>query len=176
MGIFDWLRSSEPEPISPAGMSRRDFFARVAGQGAAPGSTAGEAEEDTGALYTFHVSRFPYHDGPILVPILRPGLDFLLIPDANHPTDPTAVKIQWGKDHLGYVPPEHSADIRQRLAAGETLRCTSVSVDPAGELARVLKVEIRLAEEELDEDELEEVEPGAETAAEEAQGSADAGA
>lgn len=134
-----------------SGMSRRDFFARFAGQ-AAPGREA-PAEPEPGVLYTFHVARFPYHDGPVLVPILRVGLDFLLIPQRDHPSDPTAVRIQWGRDHLGYVPPEQSADIRERLDKGEVLSCRSVSVDPGAELARVLRVEIRAADERSGEEE-----------------------
>ena len=131
-----------------SGMSRRDFFARFAGQ---PTRGSAESEQRPGLLYTFHVARFPYHDGPVLVPILRPGLDFRLIPDRDHPADPTAVKIQWGKDHLGYVPPEHSTDVRERLERGEVLYCRSVAVDPSADLARVLKVEIFTDEGEDDE-------------------------
>lgn len=141
MGIFDWFQSSPPEPATPSGMSRRDFFARVAGQGEAR-PAEDEPEETPGLLCAFYVARFPYHDGPVLVPILRPGLDFLLIPDSDHPTDPEAVRIQWGRDRLGYVAPEHSAEIRKRLKEGEVLYCRSVAVDPGAELSRVLKVEI----------------------------------
>lgn len=142
MGILDWLRSKEEEPTpSPSGMSRRDFFARVAGQGLPPAPEPPPPDPDV--LFTFHVARFPFHAGPVLVPILRPGLDFMLIPDPHHLTDPDAVKIQWGRDHLGYVPPEYSAEVRRRLKEGETLICRSVSVDPTAELPKVLRVEIR---------------------------------
>lgn len=147
MGIFDWLHKSEPEPETSSGLSRRDFFARVAGQGQQPSPPRAE-EVRPNVLYTFYVARFPYHDGPVLVPILRPGLDFLLTPDPTHAGDPEAVKILWERDHLGYVPPEHSADVRKRLTDGEKLRCTSISVDPGAELSRVLRVEIAAVVEE----------------------------
>lgn len=150
MGIFDWLNRSDPEPETSSGMSRRDFFARVAGQGQQSSGSAPEPVRPN-ALYTFYVARFPYHDGPVLVPSLKPGLDFVLTPDPNHAGDPEAVKIQWGRDHLGYVPPEHSADVRKRLREGEKLRCTALTVDPGAELSRVLRVEIAAEGEEEEE-------------------------
>ncbi|HUE97530.1 MAG TPA: HIRAN domain-containing protein [Longimicrobiaceae bacterium] len=141
MGLFEWLHRSDPEPPTPSGMSRRDFFARVAGQGTRAEGEEQDAGSD-GALCSFYVARFPYHDGPVLVPMLRPGMEFRLVPDPSHPTDPHAVGIRWGKDHLGYVTAEHSAEVRRRLEEGEALTCRSVSVDPAAELPRVLKVEV----------------------------------
>ena len=146
MGLFDWLHASSKEPETPSGMSRRAFFARVAGQADATpaGQSGGEpaTQSRPDLLCAFYVARFPYHDGPVLVPILRTGIEFMLVPDPFHAADPDAVKIVWGKDHLGYVPAEHSAEIRRRLEARERLHCRSASVDPGADLSRVLWVEI----------------------------------
>lgn len=141
MGIWDWLHASADRPEAQSGMSRRAFFARVAGQ---PGSPEHDAPPPArkDLVCAFYVARFPYHDGPILVPTLRTGLDFLLLPDPLHGADPSAVKILWGRDHLGYVPAEHSPEIRRRLEAREPLHCRSAAVDPGASLERVLWVEI----------------------------------
>ena len=159
MGIFDWLHRSDPEPETHSGLSRRDFLARVAGQGQQSPSPPSE-EVRPNVLYTFYVARFPYHDGPVLVPMLKQGLDFLLTPDPTHAGDPEAVKILWGRDHLGYVPPEHSADVHKRLMEGEKLRCTALSVDPGADLSRVLWVEIaKVVDGPAEEEEWEEEDP-----------------
>lgn len=151
MGIFDWLHSSDSEEAEPPGMSRRAFFARFAGQGI-PGEEAEEDRDDTrpGSICTFFVHRFRYHDGPVLVPMLRTDLDFQLTRDIFNPIDPQAIKIQWGRDHLGYVVPEHMEEIKRRLKEGEVLLCRSIFVDPTADLDQVLKVEIYHPENEPD--------------------------
>jgi hypothetical protein len=147
MGIFDWLRPDSPAPPD-SGLSRRAFFARVAGAGAA--STDGTGREASGGPrpgeHTFHVAGFPYHDGPVLVPILRAGLEFALVREPTHPTDPESVRIQWGRDMLGYVPAPLNAEVSARLRAGVTLRCEAVEVSPAAELTRVLRVRVSVPE------------------------------
>lgn len=142
MGIFDWLFSPDPEPEKDPGVSRRAFFAKMAGAGAQPGRAPEARPSRPDAVCSFFVDRFPYHDGPILVPLLKPGLEFQLFPDRDHPTDPQAVRIQWKRDVLGYVPAAYSADIRERLGRGERLRCRSATVNPGGDLKTLLYVEI----------------------------------
>ncbi len=122
-------------------MSRRAFFARVAGrseEAGPPGSRVGGREGEE-AAFTFHVASFPYHDGPVLVPGLRAGQEYRLVPD---PTDLAAVRIDHNRDVLGYVPAPFAGEIRALLDAGEELRCSATRVDPAAELARVLEVRV----------------------------------
>lgn len=137
MGLFDWLHAPPPDP----GMSRRDFFARLSGRDAAEEEAPSASDPKAGTL-TFHVARFPYHDGPVLVPILRAGLDFELRADGSHPTDPAALAIYHGRDLLGFVPPEHAAGVAALIAGERPVRCTALAVDPAADLARVLTVRV----------------------------------
>jgi hypothetical protein len=141
MGIFDWLKG-EPDPPSDAGLSRRAFFARVAGAGAEAVSPPPPAGADDGPGRSFFVAGFPFHDGPVLVPILRLGLEFDLVPEPEHPSDPHAIRIMWGRDHIGYVPAPLNEGVRQKLAEGTRFVCRVVEVSPSAELARVLRVEL----------------------------------
>lgn len=146
MRIFDWLRASAEPERAEADLSRRDFFARMAGR-RPPEQEQPTAQESSDAegeapVFTFFVAGFPFYDGPVLVPMLRPELEFELRPDPEHFTDPNAVRIDWGRDHLGYVAPEHSGAVRELLSRGELLRCRALRIDPTAELSRVLEVEI----------------------------------
>lgn len=155
MGIFDWLRSAGGRDDEASGMSRRDFFARVAGRAEPPSDTPPPApvpaeqepaieEDDPSVLHTFHVARFPYHDGPVLVPILRAGDVYRLAPDPPYSKQPTGLRIERGRDLLGYVPDDIVTDLLDRLEAGEELECRAVRVDPAVELQKVLLVAVRV--------------------------------
>jgi len=149
MKFFDWLRPADtPEP-DDGGMSRRDFFARVAGREGAPEDDAAESQPPDGpesakttVLYTFHIKSFPYHAGPVLVPIMRIGDEFRLTPDPPYSRDPTGVRIERGRDHLGFVPDEHSEDVLTRLKQGEVLVCRATHIDPSADLANIVTVEI----------------------------------
>jgi hypothetical protein len=149
MSFLDWLRI--PKREEPSGLSRREFFARVAGLEAAPADAPSPApappEPEPGqprVLHRFAVAAFPYHDGPVLVPLLRAGQEFTLAAERNHPTDGTAVRVEWRRDHLGYVPPHLSEEIRGRMERGERLTCRAARVDPTAALPEVLTVEILL--------------------------------
>jgi hypothetical protein len=146
MRIFDWLRSSAEPERAEAELSRRDFFARMAGrrppEEEQPISREGPDAEGEAQAFTFFVAGFPFYDGPVLVPMLKPELEFELRPDPEHFSDPNAVRIDWGRDHLGYVAPEYSGAIRELLSRGERLRCRALRIDPTAELPRVLEVEI----------------------------------
>lgn len=142
MGIFDWLKSGQKPATVPSEISRRDFFARVAGRTEPAPPPSPSPPPDPAVLHTFHVAGFPYHDGPVLVPTLRVGLEFDLVPEPGHPTDPSAIRIQWKRDHLGYVPPDFSGGVRALLDQGIRLRCRASRVSPNAELAKVLEVEI----------------------------------
>jgi len=162
MGIFDWLRGDPEAPREPAGISRRDFFARVAGR--LPDTPADEsptppgdgdhaenasAHPDDGetagglrVLHTFQVVNFPYYDGPVLVPILRAGDEYRIGVDPPYSRNPTGLRIERGRECLGTVPEDVFADVLPRIRAGETLVCRALTVDPAAELAKVLTVQI----------------------------------
>jgi hypothetical protein len=142
MGLFDWLRPSAKPAQAPGELSRRDFFARVAGRPAPPPPQPPPPKYAGGIVHSFHVAGFPYHDGPVLVPTLKPGMPLELAREPDHPTNPLAIRILLGKDHLGYVPPALSAEIADRLTRGERMLCRTVRVNPSAELARVLTVEI----------------------------------
>jgi hypothetical protein len=154
MGLLEWLKGGGPPSPEPAGMSRRDFFTRVArpagDERPATPPPPPAPPSDPQRLHHFAVAAFPYHDGPVLVPMLKPGLEFRLVPEPTNFSDPNAVRIEWRRDHLGYVPAHLAADIRTRLANGERLSCVASRVDPAAELPQVLSVDILLlpAEEE----------------------------
>jgi hypothetical protein len=156
MGILDWLRSATVGDDESAGMSRRDFFARVAGraepvpepdplQPEQPVTQEPDAppEPDPSVLHTFHVARFPYHDGPVLVPILRSGDIYRLAPEPPYSREPTGLRIERGRDLLGFVPDDIVEDLLTRVKAGQELECRAVRVDPAVELQKVLLVEVR---------------------------------
>lgn len=155
MGILDWLRSAtRSADDDPGGMSRRDFFAHVAGRAEPtpdppPPPPAGQPsvdeppEPDPSVLHTFHVARFPYHDGPVLVPILRAGDVYRLAPEPPYSREPTGLRIERGRDHLGFVPDDIVGDLLERMRAGEELECRAVRVDPGGELQKVLLVQVR---------------------------------
>jgi hypothetical protein len=146
MGLLEWLKIGGPPSAEPAGMSRRDFFTRVAGR-EGDGNAAAPvppAPPDPQRLHSFAVAAFPYHDGPVLVPMLKPGLEFRLVPEPTLLSDPNAVRVEWRRDHLGYLPADIATDVRSRLASGERLRCVASRVDPAAELSRVLTVDILL--------------------------------
>jgi hypothetical protein len=141
MGIFDWFKG-ESDPPADSGLSRRAFFARVAGAGAeavSPPQAPGAADS---APNSFFVGAFPFHDGPVLVPILRLGLEFDLVPEPSHPSDPNAVRIQWGRDHIGYVPAPLNEEVRKKLTEGSRFVCRVVEVNPSADLARVLRVDL----------------------------------
>ena len=149
MNLFDRIRraaradAGQPAEPDDSGMSRRDFFARFAGREmeSEPGEQTSPSP-DAGVLHTFLVKGFPYHSGPVLVPILRQGEEYKLTPDPPYSANPTAVRIERGRDHLGYVPDEHVAEILGLLKEGAQLVCRASRVDPAAELARILTVEI----------------------------------
>ncbi|MEX2569984.1 MAG: HIRAN domain-containing protein [Gemmatimonadota bacterium] len=145
MGLFDWLQSKRKEPETAEGISRRDFFGRFAGRGSREDARE-TSEPGVRILHRFHVKGFPFYDGPVLVPNLRPGVEFSLSPEHAHPTDPHAIRIDWGRDRLGYVPPDYTETLRKRLADGERVRCRAFRVNPTAELASVLEVEIAVLE------------------------------
>jgi hypothetical protein len=161
MGIFDWLRIGQNTSEEPVGMSRRDFFTRIAGREPEPTAAigantpgAGDAliagtdtpDPDTGArvLYTFHLADFPYYDGPVLVPALRAGDEYRIGVDPPYSRNPTGLRIERGRECLGIVPDDVFPDVLQRMRAGETIVCRALEVNPAAELARVLTVQILL--------------------------------
>jgi hypothetical protein len=148
--IFEWLRGPQQPEEEASGISRRDFFARVAGRDQEGGQSSTAPPPDPRVLHTFFVAAFPFHDGPVLVPILRVGEEFKLAPEPAYSPDPTAVRIERGRDHLGYVPADLTEDVLTRLKAGEDLVCRAKLVDPAAELPRVLSVEIVLLPPESD--------------------------
>jgi hypothetical protein len=134
-------------------MTRRDFFARVTGrnlpqESGRPSSGAPQHATAQGekTLHTFHVAEFEYHDGPVLVPTLKPGMEFALVPQSDHPTNPDAVRVERDKDHFGYVPPALSKEVRHRLQRGDKLLCRVARVNPTAELGRVLTVELVLSD------------------------------
>jgi hypothetical protein len=146
MGLLDWLRGETPAEDVEAGLSRRDFFAKVAGRGAESAAPAEAPRNPEGpqVIRTFYVGGFPYYDGPVLVPHLRQDMELSLRVDPYHPTDPHYVWIEWGRDQLGYVPPEHSEHIRLLLNEGAKLRCRASRVNPTASLVEVLQVEVSL--------------------------------
>ncbi|MQA89473.1 MAG: hypothetical protein GEU90_04450 [Gemmatimonas sp.] len=148
MGILDWLNPRGDESGERPGLSRRDFFARVVGRSGEAAEQQRPAARDPNVLHVFHVDGFPFYDGPVLVPVLRPGTNFELVPETGHATDPNALRIQWKRDHLGYVPAELAEELRALLAGGVKLVCRAVRVSPNVELSRVLEVEVRRVEEE----------------------------
>jgi hypothetical protein len=142
--ILDWLRAPRQPEDEPSGMSRRDFFARVAGRDQTSEQSAAAPPSDARVLHTFFVAAFPYHDGPVLVPNLRVGEEFKLAPEPAYSADPTAVRIERGRDHLGYVPDDLTDEVLERLEAAEKIVCRAKQVDPAADLPKVLSVELVL--------------------------------
>lgn len=145
MRLLDWFRPNE-SPDRPPEMSRRDFFSRIVGRApdrpSAGSSHRNGLAESAGALCSFHVASFPYYDGPVLVPHLHEGLEFDLGIERREAGGPDAIRVLWGKDHLGYVPGEFSEHLLQHMAEGNELCCRSVRVDPSAELEKVLEVEV----------------------------------
>lgn len=175
MGILDWLRPlwAKEEEIrqtaddstsgdgndlerrrelmtSSDGLSRREFFARFAGREPIADSDSPAPPPDPDVLHTFPVARFPYHDGPVLVPSLRVGEEFRLAADPPYSKNPTGLRIERGRDLLGFVPDELFEDVQSRIDHGDALICRAVRVDPSAELSQVLTVEIRRTPEEAD--------------------------
>ncbi|MDR0787503.1 MAG: hypothetical protein LBG44_06510 [Gemmatimonadota bacterium] len=161
MGLFDWLWSAGGgEGGKPEDLSRRAFFARMAGResgvGSAPESLAGAAggetpsgidpdppePEDPNVLHTFQIANFPYHDGPVLVPILRVGDEYRLDTDPPYSRDPSGLRILRGKSCLGTIPPAIFPEILDRIRNGETIICRAHKVDPGAELAKILTVQL----------------------------------
>lgn len=140
----DWLHPGRSREQG-RDLSRRDFFARVAGRhneaASLPGSEPGAPAADRLAL-SFHVGSFPYHDGPVLAPSLRVGESYDLILD---PDREGAIRIDRGRDVLGYVPPPHADEVRTLLDAGVPLLCVSTRVDPGADLACLLEVRVTRA-------------------------------
>lgn len=157
MKLLDWFASRAEagnDGRKRDALSRRDFFARVSGRG--PRRSAVERPEvGTGtirsplpfapspdALHTFYVPDFPGDHGRKLLPLLRIGQTLHLRRDRNHPDDPNAVNIAWGRSPVGSVPRQISAEIAPLIDAGTPPRCVVSAFDPAAEAPHVLQVEL----------------------------------
>jgi hypothetical protein len=132
MAIFDWLQPRHPHrptPASPAGRSSPGWR-----RACRPKDTREEPDRengvDEGGAETFFVAAFPFYDGPVLLPILRTGSKFDLVPEPSHPFDPNAVRIQRGRDHLGDVPAPLNEQIHGRRTERVPLTCWGWMLPP----------------------------------------------
>src|SRR5690606_11911643 len=125
-------------------LSRRDFFAQMTGRGGGhlPPRTIRAPETalpplpftpSPDALHTFFVPDFPEERSQKVLPLIRVGLTLHLRREKNHPTDPHAVRIEWGRSYVGYVPSTISPDIAPLIEAETPPRCRVSAFDPAAE-------------------------------------------
>ncbi len=157
MKLFEWFASRAAASSNAARerntLSRRDFFARMSGRGGgqpllrtirAPAAALPPLPftPSPDALHTFFVPDFPEARSQKVLPLLRVGLTFHLRREKNHPDYPHAVRIDWGRSFVGYVPPDISPEIAPLIEAGTPPVCRVSAFDPDGETSRILQVEL----------------------------------
>ncbi len=111
--------------------------------GAAPavGQTAGRRT----TIGRFHVAGFQYHRGPALITAMRRGDPLRLVAEPRNPYDGNAVRIEYGGEHIGYVPRRENQGISGLLRDGARVEARVIDSRPNEEPWRMLRVEAALS-------------------------------
>jgi hypothetical protein len=142
MVLFRWLR--HPKRFAKNGVSRRDF---VGGLLTVPlGGLVRDVppRENQLILSRCYVAGFQHHDGPDVLASLQAGQEFALVAEPSNIHDEFAVRIRWGRAHLGYIPRTENRNVSRLLQQGARLHCRAVSVAPDKDPWRMLEVEVWL--------------------------------
>ena len=81
-------------------------------------------------LNDFYIAGFQYHRGPALIHQMRDGMALGLAAEPENPYDPSAVRIEFGGRHVGYVPRDQNQHVCALLEQGATLSCRLVEAHP----------------------------------------------
>lgn len=134
-------------PDASEGTTRRGFLTCLLALLATPAlrPRASAATTSSVSLGTFPVAGFQYHDGPEVIDDLRAGDAVELVPEPRNPHDERAVRVEWRRAHLGYVPRRDNAIPASLLAEGRRLRGRLIEVRPeAPSPWETLAFEVRL--------------------------------
>ena len=75
-----------------------------------------------GRLRTW-IAGYQYHQGEWVEAYLSCGTPLRLVREPDNPHDPLAVRVEWQRIKLGYIPRRDNGPIAHRLDAGTRLRC-----------------------------------------------------
>lgn len=82
----------------------------------------------TQVLLTEYVAGFNYHQGHVVIGLIRPGDALVLRPEPHNPRDALAVALHWHQFKLGYVPRNLNQPVAHLLAMGVPLHTRVVAV------------------------------------------------
>ncbi len=91
-------------------------------------------------LDRFFIAGFQYHDGPEVIDSLEPGMELVLIHEADNPHDALAVAFRFGGAHLGYIPRQRNRTIAALLDQGAPMRALVTQVNPDAEPWHAIEV------------------------------------
>lgn len=86
----------------------------------------------TDRLLLAPIAGWDHHDGRRHLDALAPGVPLALVREPDNPNDPSAIRIDWQGNALGYVPRRAARTLAERLDAGERLE------------ARIFRIERRM--------------------------------
>lgn len=92
----------------------------------------GQAREP-GEVLRACVAGYRHHAGPDIEEYLAHGEELTLVRERDNAFDINAVRIDWRRRKIGYVPRAENAVIAQRIDAGEPLAARIVGLHPAAE-------------------------------------------
>jgi hypothetical protein len=153
MKLLDWFAfAGRPRrgKTDATDLSRRDFFARVAGKqtaGTPPASKVVRQRRQPSAernlLHAFYVEGFPSEDNRALLLELHPGLDLELRRD---PEQPDVISMYRGEDLVGTVAAEIGPIVGRMMADNDPPICRIRSIDPDAPANKVLQIALLLFE------------------------------
>ena len=100
--------------------------------------------EPTRLVSTFHIAGFQYYDGAFVLGKLKPGKKLKMVPEADNPYDPDAIKLRYKKAKLGYVPREHNGQLALMARCGHKgiFEARVMQVDPEADPWQQVRVGI----------------------------------
>jgi len=114
-------------------MNRRLFLNRIftlMGVGAAAPVAHGASSRRL-ELQHSPVAGFQYHQGESVWPMLRVGAALALVREPDNPYDPRAVRVDWQRTTLGYVPRADNAAVSHLLDSGHSVEAEVVALSDA---------------------------------------------
>jgi hypothetical protein len=93
-------------------------------------------------LQTSPVAGFQYHQGELLWAFMRRGDRLSLVREPDNEYDEKAVRIDWSRFKLGYVPRIENHAVSQMLDRGEKLAARIVQLQQAGNPWKRMRVAI----------------------------------
>jgi len=129
--------------------TRRGFLGALSGIAAAMKAGLGidkPAAVKPCVLDEFEVAGFRYYDGPKLLHAMKVGDALSLQREPTNSHDEWAVRIDWRKNPIGYVPRTCNWPVAKLLDQGAVVACETCAVDPHADSWRGVTVRVSIVQ------------------------------